>query len=95
MIKHNKCIFSAFQRWLVEKQKKYIVLPYSNNKVEAFAGRPTKLVNETFDVELRVAFKAPKEIGNMFPFRQHQRETCPLNGSVPNHMRRLRTEIHR
>jgi len=62
------------QQATVEKQKKYIVLPYSNNKVEAFAGRLTKLVNETFDVELRVAFKAPKEIGNMFPFKDNIKE---------------------
>ena len=45
------------QQATLEKQKKYIVLPYSNNKVDAFADRLTKLVNETFDVELRVAFK--------------------------------------
>jgi len=59
------------QQATVEKQKKYIVLPYSNNKVDAFADRLTKLVNETFDVELRVAFKAPNEIGKLFPFKDN------------------------
>ncbi len=59
----------------VEKQKKYIVLPYSNNKVDAFADRLIKLVNETFDVELRVAFKTPNEIGKLFPFKDNIKET--------------------
>jgi hypothetical protein len=63
------------QQATVEKQKKYIVLPYSNNKMDAFADRLTKLVNETFDVELRVAFKAPNEIGKLFPFKDNIKET--------------------
>ena len=62
------------QQATVEKTKKYIVLPYSNNKVDAFADKLTKLVNETFDVELRVAFKAPNEIGKMFPFKDNIKE---------------------
>jgi hypothetical protein len=43
--------------------------------VDAFADRLTKLVNETFDVELRVAFKAPNEIGKLFPFKDNIKET--------------------
>ncbi len=46
-------------------QKRYIVLPYSNHKEDAYAERLTKLFNETFNqVELKVAFKAPNEKGN-------------------------------
>jgi hypothetical protein len=33
------------------------------------------LVNETFDVELRVAFKAPNEIGKLLPFKDNIKET--------------------
>jgi predicted GIY-YIG superfamily endonuclease len=58
-----------------EKQKKYIVLPYSNHKVDEFAGRLTKLVNDNFEqVDLKIAFKAPKEIGKMFPFKDNIRD---------------------
>jgi len=63
--------FAEQQQATVEKQKKYIVLPYSNNKVDAFASKLTKLVNNTFDVELRVAFKSPKEIRHLFPFKDN------------------------
>jgi hypothetical protein len=62
------------QQATVEKPKKYIVLPYTN-KVDAFADRLTKVVNETFDVELKVAFKAPNEIGKLFPFKDSIKET--------------------
>ncbi len=59
----------------VEKQKRYIVLPYSNHKVDAYAERLTKLVNETFNqVELKIAFKAPNEIGKLFPFKDNIKE---------------------
>jgi hypothetical protein len=60
----------------VEKQKKYIVLPYSNQKVDEFAERLTKLVNNNFDnVDLKIAFKAPNEIGKMFPFKDNISDT--------------------
>jgi hypothetical protein len=63
------------QQQTVEKQKRYIVLPYSNHKVDAYAERLTKLVNETFNqVELKVAFKAPNEIGKLFPFKDNIKE---------------------
>ena len=55
-----------------EKQKRYIVLPYSNHKVDEFAGRLTRLVNDNFEqVDLKIAFKAPNEIGKMFPFKDN------------------------
>ena len=60
----------------IEKQKKYIVLPYSNKKVDAFAEKLTKLVNDTFEqVDLKIAFKAPNEIGKMFPFKDNNKKT--------------------
>jgi hypothetical protein len=63
------------QQQTVEKQKRYIVLPYSNHKVDAYAERLTKLVNETFNqIELKVAFKAPNEIGKLFPFKDNIKE---------------------
>jgi hypothetical protein len=63
------------QQQTVEKQKRYIVLPYSNHRVDAYAERLTKLVNETFNqVELKVEFKAPNEIGKLFPFKDNIKE---------------------
>ena len=57
------------------KQRRFIVLPYSNYKVEEFAERLTKLVNNTFpQVDLKVAFKAPNEIGKLFPFKDNIKE---------------------
>ena len=59
-----------------EKQKRFIVLPYSNYKVEEFARRLTRLVNDTFpQVDMQVAFKAPNEIGKLFPFKDNIKET--------------------
>jgi len=55
-----------------EKQIKYIVLPYHNNKVDAISSKLTKLVNSTFEnLELRVAFQTPNEIGKKFPFKDN------------------------
>jgi len=66
-----------------EKEKRYIVLPYSNNKADEFANRLTKLVNNTLDkVELKVAFKAPNEIGKMFPFKDNIKDKRMLSGVV-------------
>jgi len=59
-----------------EKQKRFIVLPYSNYKVDEFARRLTRLVNDTFPlVDMKVAFKAPNEIGKLFPFKDNIKET--------------------
>jgi GIY-YIG catalytic domain-containing protein len=53
-----------------KKKKRYIKLPYVNNKVEDFGKKLTKLVNSNFPlVELRVAFVAPMEIGKLFKFK--------------------------
>lgn len=63
------------QQQPAEKQKRYLVLPYSNHKVDAYAEKLTKLVNETFpQVDFKIAFKAPNEIGKMFPFKDNIKE---------------------
>ena len=52
------------------KNKRYITLPYINDQTEQFSERLTRLVNTNFPkVDLKVAFKAPKEIGNCFHFK--------------------------
>ena len=51
-------------------RKMYITLPYCNRKMDEWANRLTKLVNNTFEtVDLRVAFQAPNTIGKKFPFK--------------------------
>jgi hypothetical protein len=63
------------QQQPAEKQKRYLVLPYSNHKVDTYAEKLTKLVNETFpQVDFKIAFKAPNEIGKMFPFKDNIKE---------------------
>ena len=58
-----------------KKPKKYIVLPYSNRKADKFAQELKQLVEKNFEVDLRVAFKAPNEIGKMFPFKDNIKKT--------------------
>ncbi len=59
-----------------EKQKKFIVLPYCNYKAENFATRLTKLVNDNFEqIDFKVGFKAPNEIGKKFPFKDKIKES--------------------
>jgi len=71
------------QQQAPEKEKRYLVLPYSNYKVEEFANRLTKIVNDTFDkVELKIAFKAPNEIGKMFPFKDNLKDKRMQSGVV-------------
>ena len=63
------------QQQPAEKQKRYLVLPYSNHKVDAYAEKLTKLVNETFpQVDFKIAFKAPNEIGKLFSFKDNFKE---------------------
>ena len=57
------------------KQKRFIVLPYTNRKMDNFAQRLTTVVNSTFEqVDLKIAFKAPSEIGKLFPFKDNIRD---------------------
>ena len=58
-------------RLSAQKQKKYIVLPYSNRKADDFAKGLKELVENNFEVDMRVAFRAPNEIGKMFPFKDN------------------------
>jgi hypothetical protein len=54
----------------IDIKKRYIVLPYVSRKCETFAVNLKKLVEDNFNkVEFNVAFKAPKTIGNYFPFK--------------------------
>ena len=47
-----------------------ITLPYINDQVEKFSTRLSRLVNANFPkVYLKVAFKASKEIGDCFYFK--------------------------
>ena len=59
----------------IPKQKKFIVLPYTNPKAGNFAQRLTTRFNNTFEqVDLKIAFKAPSEIGKLFPFKDNIKE---------------------
>ncbi|CAF0999626.1 unnamed protein product [Brachionus calyciflorus] len=52
--------------------KRYIVLPYSNNKCEYFARRLKKLVVSNFTlVNFNVAYQTPKTISIHFPFKDN------------------------
>ena len=56
----------------VPKAKRFIVLPYVNKKAEDFAHRLQQEVTTNFpQVELNVVFKAPKTIGDMYPFKDN------------------------
>ena len=67
------CIYRGLESRINEpttKQKSF-----SNSKAEKFATKFTRLVNETFpQVELRVAFRAPNTIGNMFPYKDNVKD---------------------
>ena len=50
--------------------KLYLVLPYLSEKASSFGRKLTNLVNDSFpDVNLRVMFKAPREIKSFFRFK--------------------------
>ena len=66
---------SSQQEEPTQKQKRFIVLPYCNYKADGFAEKLTKLVNNTFEqVDFKIAFTAPNEIGKMFPFKDNIRD---------------------
>ena len=59
----------------VEKQKRYMVLPYVSQRVEGFTKRLKTHVNKFFpQVDLNVAFRTPNEIGKFFPFKDRVRQ---------------------
>ena len=59
------------------KQKTiYLVLPYINVEIEKFGSELSKLVEEYYNnVKLKVVFKAPREIKDLFTFKD---KTTPL-----------------
>lgn len=70
---------AAQQKALQEEAKKpvkrFIVLPYTDNRSEFFASRLKNLVENSFvNVSLNVAFTTPNEIGKLFPFKDRVQE---------------------
>jgi len=63
-------------------KKRFIVLPYTNRKCEEFSFRLKNLVDSNFnDLDFNVAFKTPRTIGNLFPYKdriQHNEEKSML-----------------
>jgi hypothetical protein len=59
----------------VPKKKSFLVLPFSNNKADAFAKKLTTFVNDRFPaLDFTVAFKSPSEIGKLFPFKDRSKD---------------------
>jgi len=57
------------------KEKKFIVLPFTNKKADVFAQKLNKLVTTNFpNIDFIVAFKTPNDIGKMFPFKDNIRD---------------------
>ena len=52
------------------KKNRFIVLPYANKKTEDFGRRLNKLVRDNYEqVDFNIAFKSPRTIGTLFPFK--------------------------
>ena len=55
---------------IVEKKTRFIVLPFSNRKVEEFWRRLNKLVTSNYpQVDFNIAFQPPMTIGSTFPLK--------------------------
>ena len=55
---------------VVKRETRFIVLPFVNRKAEDFGIRLKKLMKTNYpQIDFNVAFKAPKTIGDMFPFK--------------------------
>jgi hypothetical protein len=53
-----------------EIKLKYLSLPYINDNSEVIANKIKKVVKEFYPkINLRIAFKAPAQIGDYFPFK--------------------------
>lgn len=51
-------------------EKRFLVLPFANNKAEQYAKKLRHLVKTNYpQIDFKVAFKAPNEIGKLFPFK--------------------------
>jgi hypothetical protein len=58
-----------------KETKRFIVLPLVNKKAEDFAVRLQSLVEESYpQVDFNVAFKLPKTIGSLFPFKDQKKK---------------------
>ena len=62
---------------------KYLSLPYINDKSEKTAIKLKRLVKEYYNnIELRVAFKAPAELGSHFPFKDQVDDPTKMSNVV-------------
>jgi hypothetical protein len=60
----------------VKPEKRFIVLPFVHRNAEDFGMRLKKLVKVNYpQVDFNVAFKAPKTIGELFPFKDNVKNT--------------------
>jgi len=60
----------------VKPEKRFIVLPFVHRNAEDFGIRLKKLVKVNYpQVDFNVAFKAPKTIGELFPFKDNVKNT--------------------
>jgi hypothetical protein len=58
-----------------KETKRFIVLPFVNKKAEDFTVSFKSLVEESYSqVDFNVAFKSPKTIGSLFPFKDQIKE---------------------
>ena len=68
VLNRNKNMIPPFES--ERKVEKFLVLPYVNDKVIAYGIRLKKFVESNFsDLELKVVFVAPKEMRNLFKFK--------------------------
>ena len=58
----------------LQKTRCFITLPYVHRKADEFAYRLKSTVNKCYpDLNFNVAFKSPKTIGSMFPFKDNMK----------------------
>jgi hypothetical protein len=91
----SQIIEKEFQRFIKFKESnncktidpdikiRYLSLPYLNDKSEIIGRKLQSLVKEHFHkVNLRVAFKAPAELGDHFPFKDKVEQPKMQSGVV-------------
>jgi hypothetical protein len=63
----------------VKPEKRFIVLPFAHRNADDFGIRLKKLVKVNYpQVDFNVAFRAPKTIGELFPFKDNVKNTESL-----------------
>ena len=66
-----------------DMKTKYLSLPYLNDKSEKIAFKLKKVVKEYYkNINLRVAFKAPAQLGDHFPFKDKVDDPSKLSNVV-------------